>query len=248
MIKKLILYFACFACFISQTLAQSPVEYRFKPAVDIPIGSIIIGSFTAASIKKKKNKPFTEFEVNELAYSVNKFDYSSINRNYNHIIHRVSDGALLASVLTPFILLADKKVRKQSKYIIPIGFEACLLNIALTGMTKEFTQRTRPFVYNDDVPMEEKLTGNARKSFFSGHTSLAATGTFFTAMVYTQMNPKSKWTPLVWTGAAAFPLGVGAMRYGGGKHFWSDILVGYLVGAAIGTLVPYLHHNKVHQP
>jgi membrane-associated phospholipid phosphatase len=36
------------------------------------------------------------------------------------------------------------------------------------------------------------------------------------------------------------------LRYGGGKHFFSDIIVGYAVGAAIGILVPQLHkvNNK----
>ncbi|HZH68275.1 MAG TPA: phosphatase PAP2 family protein, partial [Chitinophagales bacterium] len=130
------------------------------------------------------------------------------------------------------------------KYILPIGIETFMMSFAITSMTKELVQRTRPYVYYDDVPMSEKIRKDARASFFSGHTSMTATGTFFSAMVYTQMHPNSKWKPLVWTGAAAFPLGVGLLRYSGGKHYWTDILTGYLVGATIGVLVPHLHKKR----
>ena len=224
-----------------EALAQSEAQYKFSPAVDVPLGAIILGSGVTGFVKHKKNEPFTEYEINELAYSVNPFDHSSINRSYNKKIHIVSDVGLMIGAFTPLLLLSDKSIRRQSKYIVPIGIETLLLNFAITSMTKELVQRTRPFVYYDDVPMSKKVRKDARASFFSGHTSMTATGTFFSAMVYTQMHPKSKWTPLVWTGAATFPLGVGLLRYSGGKHFWTDILTGYLVGATIGVLVPHLH-------
>jgi|SRR5690554_4235020 len=227
-----------------EVMAQSEAEYKFSPAVDVPLGAIIFGTGVTGFVKHKRNQPFTEYEVNQLAYSVNSFDYSSINRSYNKRIHIVSDVGMVMGILAPFVLLSDKKIRQQSKYILPIGIETFMMSFAITSMTKELVQRTRPYVYYDDVPMSEKIRKDARASFFSGHTSMTATGTFFSAMVYTQMHPNSKWKPLVWTGAAAFPLGVGLLRYSGGKHYWTDILTGYLVGATIGVLVPHLHKKR----
>lgn len=235
-------------CFLSViTIAQGQVTssvYKFKLGVDIPIGTITLGAGTTALIKQKRNQPFTEYEVNSLAYDMNKLDYSSINRSYNKKIHLASDIGMLTAVATPLILLADKKVRNEIKYIAPMWLETFALTYALTGMTKELVRRTRPYVYYDDVPLEKKIAKDARASFFSGHTSMTAASSFFTAKVFADMNPDSKWKPLVWTGAAILPAGIGALRYSGGKHFWTDIITGYLVGATVGILVPHLHKNK----
>lgn len=230
--------------FNAQIYAQDAPTYKFKPALDISIGAITIGAGTTGLVKQKKNKPFTEYEINSLAYDVNRFDYSSINRSYNKKIHLTSDIGLIASVASPLILLADRKVRSQIKYVAPMWLETFALTYALTGMTKELVRRTRPYIYYDDVPLEKKLQKDARASFFSGHTSMAASSAFFTAKVFADMNPNSKWKPLVWTGAALLPAGVGFLRYSGGKHFWTDIITGYLVGATVGILVPHLHRNR----
>ncbi|MCO5248359.1 MAG: phosphatase PAP2 family protein [Chitinophagales bacterium] len=196
---------------------------------------------TLGAIKHKKNQPFTEFEVGELAYKMNKLDYSSINRTYNKKIQLASDIGMVTFAAAPLLLLADKNIRKQSKYIIPMWAEVFTFNFALVGMTKELVRRTRPYVFYDDVPMELKTKKDARASFFSGHTSMTAASLFFMAQVYSDFHPNSKMKPLVWTGAAVLPLTIGALRYGGGKHFWSDILVGYLIGASTGMLIPRLH-------
>lgn len=36
----------------------------------------------------------------------------------------------------------------------------------------------------------------------------------------------------------------GVARVEAGKHFWTDVLAGAAVGAAVGLLVPVLHHNR----
>lgn len=239
-----VLFWVCFLVSSTQIFAQSPTTYKFKPALDISIGAITIGAGTTALVKQKKNKPFTEYEVNSLAYDMNKLDYSSINRSYNKRIHLTSDIGMMAAIASPLLLLADRKVRGEIKYIAPMWLETFALTYALTGMTKELVRRTRPYVYYDDVPMDKKIQKDARASFFSGHTSMTASSAFFTAKVFADMNPNSKWKPLVWTGAAILPAGVGFLRYSGGKHFWTDIITGYLVGAAVGILVPHLHRNR----
>jgi membrane-associated phospholipid phosphatase len=48
----------------------------------------------------------------------------------------------------------------------------------------------------------------------------------------------------MWTSAALIPAITGLCRYGAGKHFFTDILVGYAIGSAVGILVPQLHKRK----
>jgi membrane-associated phospholipid phosphatase len=47
--------------------------------------------------------------------------------------------------------------------------------------------------------------------------------------------------PYIWGVAAAIPASVGYMRIKAGKHFLTDNLIGYGVGAAAGILIPELH-------
>ena len=65
-----------------------------------------------------------------------------------------------------------------------------------------------------------------------------ATFSFFTAKVFSDTNPNSKLRPWVWSSAALLPAVTGYLRVKGGKHFPTDVIVGYAVGAAIGILVP----------
>jgi membrane-associated phospholipid phosphatase len=48
----------------------------------------------------------------------------------------------------------------------------------------------------------------------------------------------------LWTFAAAVPFATAYLRVSAGKHFPTDVMTGYAVGAAIGWLVPHLHKKK----
>src|SRR4029077_16601723 len=91
------------------------------------------------------------------------------------------------------------------------------------------------------VPLSARKGATVKESFFSGHTSNAATATFFGARVFTDLRPHSKLVPFVWIAAAGVPAFTAYSRYKAGKHFPSDVVVGYIVGASIGYFVPQLH-------
>lgn len=216
--------------------------YQFKTPLDISLGTLTIGTGTTSIIMRKKKEPLNELTINQLSImDINRFDRSAARRNWNERINLSSDIGMVLSMATPALLLFDKKMRQESKVIIPMWMETFALTFALTGFTKELVKRERPYTYNPSAPFEKKIERDATSSFFSGHTSMTATSAFFTAKVYADLNPDSRWKPAVWTGAAILPLTVGLLRYGGGKHFFTDILTGYVVGAAIGILVPHLH-------
>ena len=99
-------------------------------------------------------------------------------------------------------------------------------------------------MYNPDVDLHYKTERDARFSFISGHTSITAALCFTTAKVFSDYSDNPTHQALVWTGAALVPLITGYLRFEAGKHFPSDIIAGYLVGATIGYLVPWLHNRK----
>ncbi|MEI6411402.1 MAG: phosphatase PAP2 family protein [Bacteroidota bacterium] len=167
-----------------------------------------------------------------------------VTKNYNLKSRKASDYLLYSSALIPLALLADKQVRSDFKTASVLGFELVLSSVALTQITKELAHRTRPYAYNPDVPMSEKLKRDTRLSLFSGHTSTSAAIAFGAAKIWSGYHPGSRWKPLVWTGAALLPATVGILRVGAGKHFVSDVVLGYAVGAACGWLVPYFHRKS----
>jgi len=49
---------------------------------------------------------------------------------------------------------------------------------------------------------------------------------------------------LIWTGAALYPALTGYLRRNTGNHFRTDVITGYLIGAAIGYFIPEIHLNN----
>ena len=140
--------------------------------------------------------------------------------------------------------MLDKKVRKD-------GFKVALLYLESMSVTGLFysgsvylNDRYRPYAYNPDVPMGKRTRGGAKNSFFAGHVALVGTSTFFIAKILNDYHPDSKlkWLPFALAGAATGTTAL--MRYRGGQHFVSDILIGTVVGTLSGILVPHAHKNK----
>lgn len=242
-VRTLLLTF--FLLFSSSLYAQRIAPYNLKWQREIPLlvtGGLGIGT----SAYLYKNKPLlTEEQIKQLDTQLLKpsFDRFATN-HWNKSAQYKSDILLYGVAIYPLFLLFDKDVRKELPTVGLITIESFLINSALTGMTKELFKRKRPYLYNPNAPLEPKLGRSATSSFFSGHTSATAMSSFLTAKMYHDFNPNSKWRPLVWTTAALIPAFTGYYRLKGGKHFLSDILVGYAVGALVGVLVPELHKKR----
>ncbi|MDO8367025.1 MAG: phosphatase PAP2 family protein [Saprospiraceae bacterium] len=157
---------------------------------------------------------------------------------------RASDVVFYAASLAPVLLLADSKVRKESGAISVMYLETMTLTGGLTLMTKNLSKRPRPYTYNPNASISLKQRRDARQSFFSGHTSSTAAASFFAAKVWSDLNPGSKWKPVIWAAAAGIPAVTGFLRVRAGRHFFTDVATGYALGATVGWLVPVLHQSK----
>lgn len=154
-----------------------------------------------------------------------------------------SDWLLNSSLALPALFLLPNNTRKDFGKIALIYGEVLLITKGLTQLTKASVLRPRPFVFNESISELEKGNRNARFSFFSGHTSMTAANCFFAAKVFSDYFPDSGWKPVVWGVAAAIPTVTGYLRVAAGRHYPTDVIVGYGVGAALGILIPQLHKN-----
>ncbi|MFN8260227.1 MAG: phosphatase PAP2 family protein [Chitinophagales bacterium] len=244
--KKIILFLTA-SIMLSNGFSQDSLKrqsiYKYRLGVDIPIGLITLGTGATSLILHKKKKPLTLGELSNLqATDVNKFDRYAI---YQHSKPSAiaSDVFQYTAMVSPALLFIDKDIRKDWNTVLPIWMETFAITSTLTMFTKELAKRNRPYVYSD-YDNGNKYSKDARSSFWSGHTSITAASTYFIAMVYADYHPHSRWKPLMWTGAAILPALTGLTRVKAGKHYWTDVITGYAVGALVGTLTPFLHRRE----
>ncbi len=156
----------------------------------------------------------------------------------------ISDVVLYSSAVLPFATYISNKCRANGGAIALMVIETALINNGITNILKSSVERYRPFNYNPASDDEARLSGSSRESFVSGHTSNAAAFAFLTARIITDIHPEMKRKHLVWITAATVPAVVGFLRIQGGRHFPTDVIGGYIVGAATGYLIPSLHLVK----
>lgn len=188
-------------------------------------------------------RPLTDAEiVSATPDEVNWFDRSA-TRNWSERSGWWSDRFRDGSVALPFLLLIDEAPRRDMFILAVLYLEVQLINNGLTGFVKVAARRKRPYVYNRDVPIEDKRDPDAARSFYSGHTSAAFSSAVFFATVFSDYYPGSRWIVPVWSASLALASATGYMRYRAGMHFPTDVLAGAVMGGLSGYLVPALHRR-----
>ncbi len=185
-----------------------------------------------------------DLSVTELA-SIDKNDIWKVDRwaagNYSEKADELSYIPFYGSFASPLLFLLSEDERKNFGQISVMFVETMATTGALFTITAGTVQKSRPLVYNENLPFEERADSDAQRSFFAGHTAATAAASFFTAKVFHDYNPDSPALPYVWAGAVAVPAYVGYLRTKAGKHFLTDNLIGFGIGAACGILVPEIH-------
>ncbi|MEL6256240.1 MAG: phosphatase PAP2 family protein [Bacteroidota bacterium] len=246
--KKAILLFSGMLIVVlgfGQRFGTSEV-YRIRPWIDGGITVFAgIGNFSGLNIVKNKPR-FTEEEIATWGpEDVNWFDRAATRLDPEIAANgqNLSDlGANIGNAM-PLILALDSRIRKDWMDILLLYLETGFVNGAIYSWPSGVVfDRPRPLVYNPREPLERKLGPHLRTSFFSGHVSTTATGTFFAAKVFIDYHPEiGNKKYLIYGGASLIPIFVGVNRYRAGKHFLSDILIGLFVGSSVGIIMPELH-------
>lgn len=241
----LLISLICLSLPVSLQSQEDTGLYRLNWKMDAPLAIGGLGLNIAGYALTQSLHPRTELEIQHLSPPrLLKIDEKATHF-YNSSADRASDFMTAGSLLLPVSLMADKDIRQDAKRISALLSETALLTHGLTLVSKRLALRDRPYVFNPEIPVADKLTAKSRLSFFSGHTSLTAAFSFFTAQVWSDYHPESGWKPAIWTTAAVVPAATGYLRYKSGKHYLTDVAVGYVVGAAIGYFVPRLHKPKL---
>lgn len=175
--------------------------------------------------------------------SVPAFDRIA-TRQWSISAHRSSN--VLFGVVTAASLATAIAAQHGEQPLAPavIIMESGLLASGLTNTVKELVRRPRPYVYNADVPNDLHHPDEDAVSFWSGHTANMAAITFTTASLVQHSDASPGLQTMTWIGAAVAPAAMGYLRVRAGRHFPTDVLTGYLVGAVVGIAVPYFHRSS----
>lgn len=227
--------------------------YQFKKSVDIPIITYSLLCETGSLILEHNKKSPTVSDFANLSKSdINAFDCNATN-NYSEDLEKTSKylafGTAFASIASIGLLSIENSDTphnfwKNSFTFAGLYIESMAITFSTTNLVKNCVNRYRPIIYNDEVPIDKKLEKDASHSFFSRHTSLAATSTFFAASVISEYYPHSWQSRTAWIGASILPAICGVLRIESGQHFPTDVITGYAFGAMCGILVPYFHKNR----
>lgn len=236
----LILFF-----FSLNVFAQEKQVFKINLKSDVPILIAGSGLGLLGFYQQKNTSVLSAQQISNLnPQDISAFDRSAVNNN-NFNSRRLSDFAIFGSLALSSSLFLDKKIQAEWQNVAFLGLETGLISIGLNLFSKANTLRIRPFVYNPNISLAEKMENPDTKfSFYSGHANLSATACFFAAKIYESYYPNSKHKKWIWIGAASIPALTAYWRYDAGKHFPSDVIVGYFAGALIGYFVPHFHLAK----
>jgi membrane-associated phospholipid phosphatase len=225
---------------LCQLKSAKPFNLDFNREAAL-VGAGAVAAVTAFAILENL-KPLTLEEIDLLEPSnVNGFDRGAIGPYKEDYF---GDALLYASYAIPLSFACFSETRSDIWDLTLMYGEVLLLQSSINGIVKGTVQRVRPFVYDDQSPIDEKLTKSARISFFPGHTSMTAAITFFTARVATGYVESNSVRILIWTAAALLPIITSVSRVNTHWHFPTDVMAGYAIGALIGYFIPELHNSK----
>ncbi len=244
--KARLLFFFCFAILFVQTGECQYTLNSDRSSAFIGVGGAM---GTTGFLFLNDFPPLSDEQIQSLATGEHQFTFKFdrwATLQSSRVAKTTSDVLLTSSFIPPVVLLFRRpKANDDRRTHSFMFFESAFLTWGLTNVTKRIARRPRPYMYHDDFisfPIEERRTKNSRQSFFSGHTSLTAANYFFTARTFSEYYPNNQWRPWIWGASISIPALTGFLRVKAGKHFPTDVIVGYAVGALIGgVLVPALH-------
>jgi membrane-associated phospholipid phosphatase len=123
---------------------------------------------------------------------------------------------------------------------IPVA-ESVAVGQLVSQAIKYSVGRQRPYVHFGDPGTSASSSANT--SFISGHSSLGFSITVSAGLICHWRHYRTE--PYVWGAGIALSLSTEYLRMGADEHYLSDVLVGGIVGAASGFLIPRLMREDV---
>jgi membrane-associated phospholipid phosphatase len=176
-----------------------------------------------------------------------------VRANFSASAAKLSDALVTATVAMPVLLQLDRGLDEQAGRRLLLYGESLSMTFLANAVTKYVVQRPRPYTYNTDarvIAYARNAGKDSHVSFYSGHAAVAFTAAMTGSYLFALGTEDQRAKAAVWALQFTLASATANLRVRAGKHYFSDIFVGALLGGAVGYLVPALHADDrgVYKP
>jgi membrane-associated phospholipid phosphatase len=157
----------------------------------------------------------------------------------------LSDGALLLALSAPlaFSSAQDGLGRRFVNSVVIHGESLAATNL-LTALSKVTFRRARPYTHAANpelIPEMVRPHSDRNLSFISGHSAMAFTSSTAGGLLFADGSSTESSRFAFWATELALATATASWRVRAARHYPSDVVMGALLGSAIGVLVPLAH-------
>jgi membrane-associated phospholipid phosphatase len=165
----------------------------------------------------------------------------SLRGRYSASAALLSDATLALTLIEPVAAEAGNGGGPRFVNAELVYTQALSATALLDLVAKAVFHRPRPYTYG--LPPEES-DPDFYVSFYSGHASVSFSAATSGAYLFAEGARSRPARAFVWGGEMALASLTSGLRVRAGKHYYSDVLVGMLVGIGLGVGVPLLHGER----
>jgi len=167
----------------------------------------------------------------------------SVRQNHSLAARQWSQASVWLTVASPVAAGVGRGVDARFANSELIYGEALSVNTFLHSVVKFAVRRPRPYTYQLP-PGAPCKTRDCDVSFYSGHASTAFAAAVAGSYLFAESAPDRGSRYAMWGFELALASATANLRVRGGMHYYSDVLVGALVGSGVGVLIPVLHGER----
>jgi membrane-associated phospholipid phosphatase len=181
----------------------------------------------------------------------------SARRRHSCTASPASDATLAMGLALPVGVQAVEGSERAFWNSQLIYLETITAQLTLNTFTKYAIRRPRPYTHqlhsgtcsagrNRKVSSTKRFVNtDSYLSFYSGHSSTVFAAAVAGSLLVAERDQHNATSQALWAVEGLFAGTTAALRYFAGKHYPSDIMVGAVVGTAVGVLIPYAHVRSI---
>jgi membrane-associated phospholipid phosphatase len=152
---------------------------------------------------------------------------------------KLSDALIAVTIATPVAAALGKGASPRLVNFGIVYGETLGANFLLNSLAKAVFGRPRPYTYR--YLSREHADSDWFVSFYSGHSSTSFAAAVSGSYLFAESAPDRASSALLAGVELTLASATAVLRTRAGKHYYSDIVVGALIGTGLGIAVPVAH-------
>ncbi|HNS96270.1 MAG TPA: phosphatase PAP2 family protein [Polyangiaceae bacterium] len=157
-----------------------------------------------------------------------------------------SDMLAALTVAAPVMAVVGDGMNESAAHRGMIYAESLSVTLLLQSAAKYLVQRPRPYVYSSELRGRDSDDKDSHLSFFSGHSAMVFTAAVAGSFLFGVQSHDEVSRATLWGAELTMASATANLRVRAGKHYFSDVIVGSVVGAAVGASLPRLYLDNVN--